>query len=335
MERGFTKVLAPYRKEWQDSTIGALVDHFSPALQWISEPLRWQMPYVDADQLVNIVKRAVPNADVPVFLFVNLLDAHSPYNPPASALKQLSLKPKHLFGRYRSHRELTAMWKSLPNGSRDQLIDLYDGELRWLDTHVGTLLDWIDERLGPDTAVIVTADHGEELGEAGRVGHEFGLSQALLHVPLFVRAASLPPTVIDEPVSLRGLNDFILSIATGSEVTVDDLTRTDDFGLIAERYGSGANARTYGADYELPWVALFQGGYKAVGRPGGAFEFFDLHNSDFDAPPKAEDISEATRLSGRVSNYWETHRDRREDSSTFDTLSDDMLDQLRSLGYIR
>ena len=76
-----------------------------------------------------------------------------------------------------------------------------DGELRWLDQNLGSLLEWIDAEHGEDTVVIITSDHGEDLGEDGIVGHEVGLSQSLIHVPLFVRAPGLMPKRVAKAVS--------------------------------------------------------------------------------------------------------------------------------------
>ena len=49
------------------------------------------MPYVDARGIVDIAMRAVRETDPPLFVFVNLLDAHAPYNPPEQALTLLGV----------------------------------------------------------------------------------------------------------------------------------------------------------------------------------------------------------------------------------------------------
>jgi arylsulfatase A-like enzyme len=76
----------------------------------------------------------------------------------------------------------------LTDEERSILIDKYDGEIRFLDHHLGRLLDAVFSRPGAEnTLVIITADHGEAFGEGGRFGHGFWLSEELLHVPLLVR----------------------------------------------------------------------------------------------------------------------------------------------------
>lgn len=331
----FSRVLSPYRKEWQDSTVGGLVDHFSPFMQNISEAIRWRIPYLDAEQITDIAMRAVPDGDAPLFLFINFLDAHSPYNPPARALRQLEIETGHLFGRYRSHRELITIWDSLPIGKSRHLIDLYDGELRGMDAHVWRLLQFIDQRLGTDTVVIVTSDHGEELGEAGRVGHEYGLAQALLHVPLFVRAPGIPAGGVNEIISLRNLYNFIVSLSSGSQVGVEDLTGHDEYGVIAERYPSGSDTRTYGSHYGRPWVALFDDESKGVGPSPQGCELFDVQSAGFDSELRQAEGSGADALCVRIDEYWQSNRDRREEKMEFDMPTGEELRRLRSLGYVQ
>ena len=51
-----------------------------------------------------------------------------------------------------------------PFGKRAR--DKYDGEVTFTDMHVGKLLDFVAQQpWGKDTAIIVTADHGEAFGE--------------------------------------------------------------------------------------------------------------------------------------------------------------------------
>ena len=57
-----------------------------------------------------------------------------------------------------------------------------------LDAEVGAFLAWLDGRAGGDDVLVaVTADHGVELGEHGRVGDGLGLYEEVLRVPLLLR----------------------------------------------------------------------------------------------------------------------------------------------------
>jgi len=104
----------------------------------------------------------------PFFLFVNYYDPHYPFDPP------LPFVP------------------DLPGGeeprSLRRLSQLYDAEIRYMDTELGRLFDELARRgLYEDAWILVTADHGEVLGEAGRMGHGDTLMEVEIRVPLLVK----------------------------------------------------------------------------------------------------------------------------------------------------
>jgi hypothetical protein len=334
--RGFDRTIVSDRREWYNATIAGLADHFSPLYRRISEPLRWRMPYLDAKQIVDISMRAVPEGGAPVFLFVNFLDAHSPYNPPPGALKRLGLDPGHLYGRYRSYREITRAWPSLPEERSQWLADLYDGEMRYMDEQLDRLLSWIDERFGENTIVVVTSDHGEELGEEGRVGHDYGLPQSILHVPMIVRGPSLPIGELDDVVGIGRLFDFLYLAGAGRNPGVDDFLRVDEFSLISERYPTRFSlVSDLGPEYGRPWVSLFEGGYKAIGPTENDFVMYDIESSGFSREIEDWNDAVADSLRLRIDSYWEQYRDRREETGEVEPTSEEMLKKLRALGYIQ
>ena len=74
---------------------------------------------------------------------------------------------------------------------------LYDGGVRSFDRHLGELLDFLEARgLDQRTILVLTSDHGEQLGDAGRPApfgdgfynvHGHTLFEELVRVPLIVR----------------------------------------------------------------------------------------------------------------------------------------------------
>jgi len=98
----------------------------------------------------------------PFFAFVHFFDPHQPQIPPAPY-------------------DMT--FRQLP----------YDGELAYVDEQIGRLLAFLEERGDlENTVVIVTADHGEGLGEHGELTHAMLLHQATLHIPLIVAGPGIP-----------------------------------------------------------------------------------------------------------------------------------------------
>jgi arylsulfatase A-like enzyme len=82
---------------------------------------------------------------------------------------------------------------SMPGGPPRRA--LYDGEVWFTDKHIGRVLDFIQAApFGPDTAVIITADHGEAFGDAhGVKTHAHELWESLVRVPLVVYVPGLQP----------------------------------------------------------------------------------------------------------------------------------------------
>jgi arylsulfatase A-like enzyme len=73
-----------------------------------------------------------------------------------------------------------------------RLEKLYNGEVAYVDSEVGRLLDGLAERgLDASTVVVVTADHGEEFNDHGGFEHGHTHYNELLHVPLLIRAPGL------------------------------------------------------------------------------------------------------------------------------------------------
>ena len=97
------------------------------------------------------------------------------------------------------------------------LAALYDGDVRTADERLGELVDMLDEfELADDTVLIVTSDHGEHLGESGRVDHQLSLDEALLRVPLVVRfPRQIRPARVLEPMALTEVKFWIDALADG------------------------------------------------------------------------------------------------------------------------
>lgn len=161
----------------------------------------------------------------PYFLFVNLLDVHSPYiakEPYFSRFTSsldLTKVNLHLVNRFReSHipkKEQFALIAKFTENDLEYLRRMYDSNIRYVDNQIGILLRNLERKgeLG-NTLIIVTADHGEYLGEHGGIGHiTHDLYNQGLKIPLiFWYPEKLPPRVIDENVSQVDVLPTVLTI---------------------------------------------------------------------------------------------------------------------------
>jgi arylsulfatase A-like enzyme len=88
--------------------------------------------------------------------------------------------------------------------------DLYDNEVHFTDRWVGDLVDWaLAQPWSKETAFIISADHGEGLGERGHYRHAYELWESLVRVPLFVLVPGAKPRRIEQA---RGHIDLVPTI---------------------------------------------------------------------------------------------------------------------------
>jgi len=125
----------------------------------------------------------------PWFLFVLYIDPHDPYLPHAGA----EHGPPPFTGVSGSRHYLDRLYHKLPEDRREEVQDyirgLYDGEIAFVDAHVGELLAVLEEEgLAEDTVVVISSDHGEGLWDHhGYRGHGRQVYEEQIHVPLVVR----------------------------------------------------------------------------------------------------------------------------------------------------
>jgi arylsulfatase A-like enzyme/Flp pilus assembly protein TadD len=111
----------------------------------------------------------------PWFLWVHYFDPHAPYEPPPDLAARFA-------GRG------------------------YDGEIAFVDSQIGTLLADLDRKgLAAGTLVLVTADHGEALGEHGEETHGIFVYDATLRVPWVMAGPGVPAGLVPSVVA-RGID---------------------------------------------------------------------------------------------------------------------------------
>jgi hypothetical protein len=328
---GFDRRLVPERSMWNGPSIARALEEALP----VPPPFQtgWRKTYVDAEGIVDIVLRSVPAAPGSLFLFVNLVDPHDPYDPPAHVQAALDIRVPLAARRYHWQHRLRFENPDLTAEEQQAIVDLYDGELRGMDEQLERLLRWIDVHLGEDATVIITSDHGEELGEEGVYGHRWGLRQRVVHVPLFIRSPSLSPGELEGVVSIRRVHDVILRLARGEPLDADVLAEVDEFGVLSERYRLEDNSEVFGAS-NRSFVAFFEGNLKGVGPSQEGFELSDVGAKGFSREAPADEPAAARRLRDRIDVYWRDHGDRRDEGASV-PVSEEERKRLRALGYVR
>jgi arylsulfatase A-like enzyme len=175
--------------------------------------------------------------DRPFFLFVNYFDAHSPYSLPDEAPQPYSrLTADRLEARMKRLERAEERWDADPSGDvtaevarlqlevNGHLRDAYDDGISWVDRKLDELLRGLENRgLLENTLVVVTADHGEMLGEHEVIGHGKSLHRQVVHVPLVVidprGMRGQAGRVVSDPVSVRDVPATILDLIGNAETT--------------------------------------------------------------------------------------------------------------------
>jgi arylsulfatase A-like enzyme len=176
-----------------------------------------QRERLDAAQLNAEVFTWLDRQDVarrPRFVFVNYFDAHSPYTLPGHAPQPHATRDPVALDRELGRERGSACPN--PDLLRD-VVNAYDDGIAWIDANLERLLRGLEDRgLLDNAVVIVTADHGEMLGEHGFFGHGQTLHREVVHVPLMVlrggRGALPEGAVVETPVSVRDLPKTVLDM---------------------------------------------------------------------------------------------------------------------------
>lgn len=149
----------------------------------------------------------------PFFLWAHYMDTHYPYLPLLEPQKELGIEP---IGRDENFEINSRVRENMPlSPSRLQKVqDLYDAAVRQLDSKLGELFRFLQQRDLFDSSLIVfCADHGEEFFEHGDLQHKSKLFDELLRVPLLIKRPFASRALHrDELVSLIQLPSTICSL---------------------------------------------------------------------------------------------------------------------------
>jgi arylsulfatase A-like enzyme len=124
----------------------------------------------------------------PFFAVVHTMDPHDAYVPREPFRSRLAKGVDPSLGTGPVLRGLRALEPNQAVRRAQELLPLYDGEIAQNDASFGALLAELERRgLGASTAVLLTADHGEEFYEHGGWKHGYTLYEEQLRIPMLLR----------------------------------------------------------------------------------------------------------------------------------------------------
>ena len=152
-------------------------------------------PYTTAARLNKQVFDILRTVNEPYFMWVHYMDVHGPYISKGGWYLKNTVRGGILW------RKATRAPKKLIPKEKEELIKTYKEEVQYNDFYIGELLSKIDQN---KTLIVLTADHGELLGEHGLFAHvPHILYDQLLKVPLIIKMPS------DFPVKKRRISKTV------------------------------------------------------------------------------------------------------------------------------
>jgi arylsulfatase len=157
--------------------------------------------------------------DAPWFVWIHYQDPHGPYAPPAEHVGRFRVEapadePALPDAEEGTDRGGIPAYQKLDGLTRlSQYRGRYADEIFYADLWIGRLLDAVDAR-EPAPIVLVTADHGESMGENGRYFvHFWTTTPENAHVPMILRAPGLAPGRSSRVVSHVDVMPTLLELA--------------------------------------------------------------------------------------------------------------------------
>jgi len=285
------------------SGLGQGFDVYDDNVGEIGSQVDFVLPERRADEVVRPALTWIQQQTGKWFAFVHCYDPHAPFRPPADWLARFPTEP-------------------------------YLGEVSWTDAALGPLLDALAAQPRP-TLVIVTADHGEGLGDHGELTHSLFAYESTLRVPLIVAeirgaARATSGVVIDAPARHVDLLPTILDlVAAPADATLPGASLRE---VIATR--RGADRPSY---FEAMTANIVRGWAPLRGVVAGRDKYIDLPIAelyDLGADPRElQNVLSAQATRGQV---------LRQTLASFNVAppgrptaeTSDVIEKMRALGYI-
>ncbi|MBU1043966.1 MAG: sulfatase [Candidatus Omnitrophica bacterium] len=145
------------------------------------------------------------------FLWIHFREPHSPYNPPEEYIERLDLPAVPEISQ-KAEYTIYGKKRILTDKAVRELIARYDGNIKFADSNLRKIFDYLQKKnFFKKTIVIITADHGESLGEHNIFDHN-KLYYGILHVPLIIKIPGGQGKVVNNSVSAIDIFPTILDL---------------------------------------------------------------------------------------------------------------------------
>jgi len=306
-----------------------------------------------AEKVTDIAIEMIDSfGDAPYFLFVNFFDAHAPYRPPAPYSDVLGPPPtkeqaqagidtlKGFVAKLDDGAEPVAVDRLAPayRESMDAQLAGYDAEIRYMDHHLGRLLDTLlAGREGERTLVVITADHGESFGEHYFFSHGASLYEDNVRVPLIVRypgqsrSREVETAAQNHRVFATILREAGVAAPDGpASVTLEDAPPT----IVLQVKRSESNVKIFGEFFERDLISIVEWPRKLIESSRGKTELFSLDKDPQELVNLTTvDADAAAQLSKSLADFAGAHPPLF-DADDRAELRKDTVEALKAMGYL-
>ena len=147
------------------------------------------------------------------FLWLHYIDPHAPYDPGSDYspdLKEIGQSREQELRKASADQPDKIRWREI---DRQALVKLYDGDVSLVDAAVGQVWEKLNQLdLMEKTILIISADHGEELWDHGRLGHGFTFYQETIKIPLIIVGPEIEQKKVYQNVSLIDVFPTIIDL---------------------------------------------------------------------------------------------------------------------------
>jgi arylsulfatase A-like enzyme len=229
---------------------------------------------------------------------------------------------------------------------------LYAAEVAMVDQKIGSLVKLLEaKQVLDETLIIITADHGENIGDHGMIDHLLSMYESTIQIPLVMRypprftAGSVDPSLASQidimptVIDVVGLGDLYPESVEHSLANPDRQARNF---VIAENdrplQGMRVMRKRF-PDFDVDVIdrrvrVLRTDQYKLIWYSDGDSQLFDLEAD----PAEAHDLSAThpelrNRLLAQLKDWMEARADGKS-PKPFETSDPEAIEQLKILGYI-
>ncbi len=257
------------------------------------------------------------------FLWFHFFDAHAPYGaltrPPAQRMRPTDMR----------------VAVTDQGADRDEILarglELYHSDIRIMDGHIDTLLERLEQESADfETHIVIVADHGENFGETGSLGHGKRLTRLDLHVPLVILSPRVEAGVRREPVGMIDVTATLLDLAGvdgelgTSRSLLDDDQRRRVVGMRRIFMEPFTETRLDGSVHTIEGLRFFS----VIGDRIYMGNSQEIVLDDMDPrEPEADRVAELEVL-------FREFEDEIVDPD-LSLVDDEMIEQMRALGYVQ